>query len=267
MDPFKDADPTETFTRQYGETAPIELLGYRSDSDEIWRSTGLTLWRASDRLCEYLVEQQRCDGGLLRCGGGLRILELGAGLGLVGILAHRLTAGRGVAATVCLTDGDTDALACMRENVRRNCPDDTSGTGRGNPRISCRQLLWGRSAAEAFLHEQPRQEKFDIILAADVIYAPSIVEPLWETVRTLLKPDRPGPSSTPPPCFVLAFARRRVPVKLAEVLEAAARAGFIVAHQDPVATPVTEEEDHSVEETGGVRILVFRWDHGPPSGC
>ena len=63
----------------------IELNGYKYDSDETFNSTGLTLWRAAEHLCHYMVRHS----DVLQ---NKRVLELGCGLGLCGILAHKLCA-------------------------------------------------------------------------------------------------------------------------------------------------------------------------------
>jgi hypothetical protein len=78
IDPFQDPDPFDTFAFRFphpssttsittaGEEADdsnnnnnafidIALRGYKAESDQIWQSTGLTLWRAAQHLCEYLV--------------------------------------------------------------------------------------------------------------------------------------------------------------------------------------------------------------------
>ncbi len=83
FDPFADPDPTEIFkfrfvTKQKQKTdakeEPIqredtsendndddksirlEIHGYKTDSDQVWESTGLTLWKASKYLCDYMVD-------------------------------------------------------------------------------------------------------------------------------------------------------------------------------------------------------------------
>jgi SAM-dependent methyltransferase len=56
---------------------------------------------------------------------------------------------------------------------------------------------------------------FDIILAADIIYVSEIIVPLTETVQRLLAPTG---------VFLLAYARRNVPVDL--VHDQATRCGF-----------------------------------------
>ena len=69
MDPFKDPDPFQMFEFKFErpkiESGGVEdedsyidlqIRGYKEEADEIWNSTGLTLWRASDYLCEYQVQ-------------------------------------------------------------------------------------------------------------------------------------------------------------------------------------------------------------------
>ena len=62
----------------------LQIKGYKTDAEQVWQSTGLTLWRASHYLCEYQVEHPELFSNK-------RVLELGAGLGLNGILAWRLS--------------------------------------------------------------------------------------------------------------------------------------------------------------------------------
>ncbi|KAL3826617.1 hypothetical protein ACHAXA_010542 [Cyclostephanos tholiformis] len=175
-DIFASDDPTECFTfrmRVDGTTTPktVRLHGYKLDSDETYRSTGVTLWQASPRLADYLGDHPEVCGGK-------SVLELGAGLGLCGIAAHYSGA-----TNVVMTDGDNRALDRMRENVRRNCDDvgDASITGRNA--IACRQLIWGKPHAGKFLE---RNGKYDVIIGADVIYTRESVQPLLDTVVSLL---------------------------------------------------------------------------------
>ena len=168
-------------------------------------------------------------------------LQLGAGLGLCGILAHRIGDN---STEVVLTDGDTDALVKLRENVALNKGD--YGT------ITCQQLLWGKENAEAFLQYNHGGILFDVILASDVIYVPGVVEPLFATVQTLLCPTAGK--------FILAYKKRDVPVTNEMVLSTAKAAGFL--HTCPV--PDTPE---------GIFLYEFRRNIGAeesqsaPEGC
>jgi predicted nicotinamide N-methyase len=118
---------------------------------------------------------------------------LGAGLGLCGILAHHLGARQ-----VILTDGDSDTLALLRENVATNVVA-TSNTH--DNKVECRQLRWGHEFATSF--SVSIQACFDIILASDVIYVEECIEPLMETVVALLAPSG---------VFCLSYARRNVSI-------------------------------------------------------
>lgn len=159
-------------------------------------------------------------------------------------MAHRLADNSSM---VCITDGDTDALVQLRENVRRNkmVKDDD------NKEVTAHQLIWGRESTQLFLQrhcttaaeeeqtqQQPKPQLFDVLLASDIIYARVIVEPLWETVQELLR-------RTPEAVFVMAYARRDVPVTIDMVLEHAEECGF----------------NHKLvdEHPEGIWVYEFRW--------
>lgn len=212
------ATPTDS-TAQNTNTTAIKLHGFALESDETAKSTGVTLWQAAPRLAKFLMMQQletqhtaniddnpALNNGLKINMVDSTVLELGAGLGLCGIVAHHLGASR-----VVITDGDTQALKQMRENVRDNPipannvtdggSDDVNNDDGGQQKedengddptttassIECRQLLWGSQA-----HMQSFEStygRFDLILGADVIYTPESTGPLFDTVVDLLKHD------------------------------------------------------------------------------
>ncbi|KAI2494226.1 lysine methyltransferase [Fragilaria crotonensis] len=138
--------------------------------------------------CPFMCDFMQQNVSLIE---GQRVLELGAGLGLCGITAELLGAGE-----VCMTDGDTDTLAQLRENVKAN----------GCTKITCPQLRWGHRVAEFVEHHG----KFDIIIAADIIYVENILEPLFDTAVALMGHT-----------FLLSYARRNVKIDL--VMECADR--------------------------------------------
>ena len=259
IDPFKDANPFELFSFHFEKTSPpaiiddeisnnfvdedderfvnIQIRGYKTDADEVWQSTGLTLWRASDYLARYQMEN-------LHLFHNKRILELGAGLGLNGILAWRSTASTVSSSDnthVCITDGDSDALVHLRENVKRNIKVDDDNEIIN--KVSCHQLIWGQESSETFLAQVANKQKFDVIIASDIIYSTVIVEPLWETIKTLLK-DKDG-------VFIMAYARREVPVSIEMVLKVAVQLGFLYE--------LVKKNDEE-----GIWVYAFRFFTGTP---
>ena len=78
LDIFERSDPSESFSFDIelnnGVTQSILLSGFRLDSDETDRSTGVTIWKAAPRLVRYLQEH-------ISHVSQKSVLELGAGLG------------------------------------------------------------------------------------------------------------------------------------------------------------------------------------------
>lgn len=242
-------DPTQTFSHRFSfreKTIDINLRGYEEQSDTIYISTGLTLWRSSELLCEYMIghgiqriENMKKTQDEKR---GARMLELGSGLGLAGILAYRLLSEMSLSQasleqeevqnTIVLTDGDTNALSVLRQNVECNTSPPVSTP------IFVEQLLWGKATANSFLQQRQHNGRtFDFILAADAIYVLANVAPLLETVQTLLQ--RPHGE------FWFSYCRRRqVSVQIDDVLQAANEIGLF--HE-------------LVMEDGDILVYVVRW--------
>jgi len=105
------------------------------------------LWPAATALAEALPDVN-----------GLRVVELGCGLGVPALVA----AAKG--AEVVATDWAEDAIGLLRENAARN------GIAL---RVEVRD--W----------REPSDERFDLALAADVLYERRNVEPLLERLRAL----------------------------------------------------------------------------------
>jgi hypothetical protein len=118
--------PTATFSFNYklpprkkccspscnGTNFTLKLKGFPSESEQIWNSTGLTMWPSSYYLCEYLLDNSQkllslnitdfetksttatttssttaTKPGTLA---PIRVIELGSGLGRCGLLLHHL---------------------------------------------------------------------------------------------------------------------------------------------------------------------------------
>ncbi|XP_077131838.1 protein N-lysine methyltransferase METTL21A [Ranitomeya variabilis] len=119
-----------------------------------WRELGVAavVWDAAVVLCMYIEA-----GGINLH--GRSVIELGAGTGLVGIVAALL------GADVTLTDRDL-AIEFLKSNVHDNLPKALEH------KVSVKPLTWG-TGLEHFSH-------FDVILGADIVY-------LEETFQDLLK--------------------------------------------------------------------------------
>ncbi|KAG7341688.1 methyltransferase [Nitzschia inconspicua] len=177
-------------------------------------STGLAVWGGSELMAGYLVQ----NPNLVKA---KRVLELGAGTGLCGIVAHRLGA-----STVAVSDGDVDVLQNLRFNVQWNEMSETDHAKLPAANIFCPQLIWGKNLdqfAESFGLQ-------DVILASDCVYMVPSLEPLWQTVDRLLvrKNDTDAlerPSSSNNGIFLWVNLCASA-ASLESVLETATRYGF-----------------------------------------
>ena len=121
---------------------------------------GGKLWDASFALLAY-VRSGAADGRL----GGKRALELGSGVGAVGIGASRY------AAAVTLSDVDA-VVPLLEANVRLNGAGAT---------VDAVAVDWFRDVPASLRAEPP-----DVILASDVVYDPDLHAPLLRTLHALL---------------------------------------------------------------------------------
>ncbi|XP_044523430.1 protein N-lysine methyltransferase METTL21A [Gracilinanus agilis] len=110
-------------------------------------------------LCTYL------EMGTLNLQ-GRSVVELGAGTGLVGIVAALL------GAHVTITDRKI-ALEFLQSNVQANLPHDI------RPNVVVKELTWGQNL-ESF-----SPGEFDLILGADIIYLEETFLDLLETLEHL----------------------------------------------------------------------------------
>ena len=121
---------------------------------------------------------------------GKRVVELGAGAGLLGMSAAKLGA-----ENVVLTDHPS-AMPLLRRNVARNFPenpDDTDDTD--TARVSCLPLDWlDANHLSAVLgtakEEGSKVRRFDVALAADVVFAKHLVSPMLACVAAAMSRAR-----------------------------------------------------------------------------
>ena len=122
----QDEDPFEIQTFTFASSSGgndvnirLELRG-RSECNQ---STGVALWLGAEVMGDFLLKHAE----LVR---DKDVLEVGAGIGLCGVLAHHLGAKE-----VILTDGDVHVLDNLEYNVERNRKKDNT------TRLECTQLI------------------------------------------------------------------------------------------------------------------------------
>ena len=127
--------------------SPEVLIDEEAFADDEFLPYWAELWPAAIALAAALPEVD-----------GLRVVELGAGLAVPSLVA----AARG--ARVTATDWAQDAVDLLRENAARNA-------------LQLDAELWD--------WREPRADRFDLALAADVLYERRNVEPLLARLREL----------------------------------------------------------------------------------
>ncbi len=121
------------------------------------------LWPAAEPMARLVFAQDwRADG--LAAGEPIRALELGAGVGLVGL------AGLAAGLHVTFSDYQESALAVAADNARRN--------GFSESEFETKRLDWNA----------PSNAQFPVILGCEVIYERAIHEPILNVLDQMLAP-------------------------------------------------------------------------------
>ncbi|PBK76385.1 hypothetical protein ARMSODRAFT_948168 [Armillaria solidipes] len=170
---FAGDDETEcAVTRSFEFNGSVEVeLNDAPLSSEDHTSVGLQSWASSILLAEKMCASPGTFG--LDKSWPLRVLELGAGTGLLSIVVAKLVE----APTIVATDYHPDVLANLSANVQTNFPCSSSV-------IDVRRFDW---ESPDFGH--PMDTPFDIILAADVIYHAKHAEWIKGCIERLLASD------------------------------------------------------------------------------
>lgn len=160
-------------------TIEIQLTDIPLDNGN-YHSLGSQTWGGACVLAEMIVDHPeqfgfsgvgaREHGYLGEC--GLRILELGAGTGLVGLTVAKLFAASSVRATIVMTDFYPPVLANIAANIERNMaciPAELRGIDDAVVTVVAHSLDWSNFAAMSSV-PQVFSEPFDIVLGADIVY-------------------------------------------------------------------------------------------------
>jgi SAM-dependent methyltransferase len=210
-------------------------------------ATGIMIWPATHLLCQYLAGTSRNSDvdndndhskaarrGQL--GGADTVLELGCGVGLVGITAMKQQVHSPL--LWVSTDMDQRALDLCRRNFVLNGIEVNDG--HADSKVWTRTLEWGdQDRADELLGElrgrvNESERFFDAVVGADIVYPSTcgkVLDCLFQTVNSLLAPGG---------TFWLSFATRDGPVTPSRLLEAASEAGFMVESLPPLDASVTK---------------------------
>ena len=148
---------------------PLELHTTAGEDDGEEDTSGRAAWTAGCKLAELLLLE---DKHAVRewFAPGARVLELGCGTGLPGIVAARLGASK-----LVLTDGTKEVIARAELNAAANL--------KGMPvAVSSMQLNWGEVTGKEL-------GTFDVLLASDVLYQAAGWRPFAQTAGELLAPN------------------------------------------------------------------------------
>lgn len=145
----------------------VEVAQDRAASEH----SGGVVWETSYFLLRYL-EKQVLPGRKT-----LRVLELGAGCGLLGLCLARL------GCEVTLTE-QLLALTNLRANVSSSNASAVVGGGKA---ATAAELSWGE---EVDIKALRARGPFDLLVGTDIVFAARLVRPLLETIAAFLT-DRP----------------------------------------------------------------------------
>ncbi|EKM61789.1 uncharacterized protein PHACADRAFT_248655 [Phanerochaete carnosa HHB-10118-sp] len=137
-------------------------------------SVGLQSWGSAIVFAERMCAAPALFG---LCPRTLRVLELGAGTGLLGLAAAKLCPD----AEVVATDYHPSVLANLRVNIVTNFPP-TSPSSAVAARVDVHALDWQDPR-----YDEPLDAPFDVVLAADVIYHPDHARWIKGCVERLLR--------------------------------------------------------------------------------
>ncbi|XP_007253849.3 protein-lysine methyltransferase METTL21D [Astyanax mexicanus] len=177
----EEEDASSYFIREIEKNDGSVLEMYQCSKGDV----GCVVWDAAIVLCKYLETEQFCPApppapSAWSC---KRVVELGAGTGVVGIMAASL------GANVTVTDLE-DLQPLLELNIKKNQNLIRTGS------VTAKVLKWGEDVMDFLPYP-------DYILMADCIYYEQSVEPLIETLKLLAGPET---------CVICCYEERTVGV-------------------------------------------------------
>ncbi|KAJ3184256.1 Methyltransferase-like protein 21D [Geranomyces variabilis] len=142
---------------------------------------GATVWDSALCLAKYIEKRAKREPHILH---GARVIEIGSGTGLVGLVFAAL--GGGSSESVTLTD-TPNALRLLRRNVD-HMAKVLKDQGLALPALSSAALTWGsENDATALRSSDPQPPTH--VLVSDCLYVPSLYSALLGTLDAVCGPE------------------------------------------------------------------------------
>lgn len=189
-----------SYAHPFQQNMKVRLKAFVGEASDSFSETGTVLWPAAPLLCYFLLS----DAGR-RLLNGTSVLELGAGVGIPGLIAGQ------TCHTLVLSDHNLEVVERLKANVKLN---------RDSLLVNCQTVsveaidwsdyLQPHAVGTRGAPTQPTH-RFQIILGADVVYSTETVEMLVSAVDALLL-------DSPDAVFLLAYVSRWPAVDAALVI-------------------------------------------------
>ena len=195
---------TRTFTFGHPPSPPVHVQVTDIPlENQDYTTLGAQTWGGAHVLAEMIIQNPRSFGlhpdQASRSTGELKVLELGAGTGLVSLAVYRYLVSQGLCATIYSTDFNSLILDNLAHNISIN---KQAIPGSRDPKISCEPLDWSNpDVANPDLFNS-----VDLVLGADIIYEE--LHARW--IRTCIEKfvRQPRPDSVHQPVFHLVIPLR-----------------------------------------------------------
>lgn len=162
-------------------------------------TTGLKTWEASLRLAGHLVANPH----LLECSSQemtkkKTILELGCGVGLLGVVARYLSPSQH---HIIMTDLDGEVLEKAQKTVEVHWCEN------GGLDVHSLDWLEVQEQQQDICHWLDNEVKPDIVLAADIVFDPSLIAPLCSVLDRILRKNEEGMNTRLPFALIASTIR------------------------------------------------------------
>ena len=152
--------------------------------NQCFESVGAQTWGGACVLSELIVERPALFARIHSQEMNCRVLELGAGTGLVSLTLGKLLQSFGMGAEIVASDFYPLVLSNLKSNILTNFPSASSSLA-----ITANFLDWS-SFPTIQAPGSPFDNKFDLILGADVVYEPPHASWIKACLLTLLHHSR-----------------------------------------------------------------------------